>query len=60
MKKILLTHQRLRAEEKVAVHQHRDSPEIEKSWSSEIKKHKHMSTRRAEKFPERERLLLLT
>lgn len=50
MKKIPLTHQRLRAEKSVAVHQHRDSPEIKKSWSSEIKKHKYVSRRRAEMF----------
>jgi len=33
-----LTHQRLRAEKRVAVHHHSSSPEIEKAWSSEIKK----------------------
>ena len=58
MKKIPVTYQGLRAEKSVAVHQHRDSPEMEKSWSSEIKKHKHVS-RRAVMFPERERWLLV-
>lgn len=59
MKKIPVTYQRLRTEKSVAVHQHRDSPEMEKSWSSEIKKHKHVSRRRAVMFPERERWLLV-
>lgn len=55
MKKIPATHQRLRAEKSVAVPQHRNGPEVKKTWSSEIKKHKHMSRRRAEMFSERGR-----